>query len=430
MPPSTSAFALAAGLGTAAWWLYQRRLSHSHRVASCATSCVTSFATACARAPSLAEFLSFRTYVFDCDGVIWGIEPSETVRSVSTINHLLRLGKRVMFVTNNSNKSRLAFVQQLESKGVVFGDAVSEADKLNMMVSASFTTARYLKENGLKRPFVITSSTGILDELRLAGITNYYATVLDDGAPHPDFHGASSGRDELVALALARPGVDCVVVGWDLSLTARKAALAINMIQWHCDLHAGDGGGGSGGYVPIPLLACAGDTGGVVGTTTAGAVGMGGGVGTDGVGGGKCGKCGEGGEGGDGGNGGRAAPREGSTRLPVRVIGNGAMADVIARSFDPPLPWKNLGKPSDNLIDLLRSPAGYGVDSASALMVGDTLQTDIAFGNRAGMKTLLVLSGVTTEKAMKEALVGGDTLRHPTFVLPSLGAFDKSGELG
>ena len=425
MPLSTSAFALAAGLGAAAWWHYQRRLSRSRRITSCAT--------ACARAPSLAEFLSFRTYVFDCDGVIWGIEPSETVRSVSTINHLLRLGKRVMFVTNNSNKSRLAFVQQLESKGVVFGNAVSEADKLNMMVSASFTTARYLKENGLKRPFVITSSTGILDELRLAGITNYYATVLDDGAPHPDFDGASSGRDELVALALARPGVDCVVVGWDLSLTARKAALAINMIQWHCDLHAGDGGGGSGGYAPIPLLACAGDTGGVVGTTTAGAVGMGGGVGgAGGVGtaGARGGKCGEGG---DGGKGGRAAPRGGSTRLtrlPVRVIGNGAMADVIARSFDPPLPWKNLGKPSDNLIGLLRSPAGYGVETASALMVGDTLQTDIAFGNRAGMKTLLVLSGVTTEKAMEEALVRGDTLRHPTFVLPSLGAFDKSGELG
>eukprot|EP00439_Symbiodinium_sp_Y106_P008210 s4346_g1.t1 len=55
------------------------------------------------------EFVSFETYVFDCDG--------DSKTSVSTVNHLLSLGKRVMFVTNNSNKTRTQFLQQLEGKG-------------------------------------------------------------------------------------------------------------------------------------------------------------------------------------------------------------------------------------------------------------------------------------------------------------------------
>jgi hypothetical protein len=46
------------------------------------------------------------------------------------------------------------------------------------------------------------------------------------------------------------------------------------------------------------------------------------------------------------------------------------MADIIARSFDPPLPWLDMGKPSDALLALLRT--AYAVDTSKALMVGDT----------------------------------------------------------
>lgn len=59
------------------------------------------------------EFTSFETYIFDCDGVIWGICEEDTKTSVATVNYLLRLNKRVMFVTNNSNKTRAQFVQQI-----------------------------------------------------------------------------------------------------------------------------------------------------------------------------------------------------------------------------------------------------------------------------------------------------------------------------
>ena len=95
------------------------------------------------------------------------------------------------------------------------------------------------------------------------------------------------------------------------------------------------------------------------------------------------------------------------------------MADIIARSFDPPIEWIDMGKPSDAL--LVQLGTAYGVDFGQALMVGDTLATDIVFGNRGGMQTLLVLSGVTSKEECDSALSGSDVLRQPTFVLPMLG---------
>lgn len=329
------------------------------------------------RVPTVEEFLQFETYIFDCDGVIWGIPEADTRSSVRTINYLLDVGKRVMFVTNNSNKCRADFVAELERRTVKFGDRSAE-EKLRMVISASYTTAMYLKENELTHPFVITSEKGILDELRLAGITQYFATVTDDGKTPVEFESPLlKGADpEIAVFAEQHPDVDCVVVGWDMGLTARKVGTAINYIRWHEDIH-----GHEPGFRPMPLIACSGDAGGVLGEVT-----------------------------------------HKKKQVRLRAVGNGAMADVIARSFDPPLEWLDMGKPSDALLEMIRSPEGYDVNPANSIMVGDTLQTDIVFGNRGGMRTLLVLSGVTTGLELKETLAGWQPLRRPTFALPKLGS--------
>ena len=69
-----------------------------------------------------------------------------------------------------------------------------------------------------------------------------------------------------------------------------------------------------------------------------------------------------------------------------------------------------MGKPDTWCFDLLkRQHKLEGVDPSEFLMVGDNLSTDILFGNRCGMDSLLVLSGVTTaEKA--ERLLKGETI--------------------
>lgn len=50
-------------------------------------------------------------------------------------------------------------------------------------------------------------------------------------------------------------------------------------------------------------------------------------------------------------------------------------------------------------------------------MVGDRLETDIEFGKKGGLGTLLVLTGITS----KEDLLSVSQEQVPDFVAPSLG---------
>jgi len=287
-----------------------------------------------------------------------------------------------MFITNNSNKRRADFVKQLESKGIVFTNRTME-EKLGMMISASYTTAKYLQGQGLKHPFVIASATGLLEELRLAGVTQYFATVDDKGVTDPTFTNPSSlPYLEIANIVQAHPEVDSIVMGWDDALTARKLATAVNFIRFHEDAHKD-----TEGFKPLPIVSRSGDASGVLGTATFG-----------------------------------------SQSFKVRAVGNGAMAESLSRCFDPPREWVDMGKPSDSLLALLAGPA-YGVDVSKALMVGDTLQTDIVFGNRGKMSTLLVFTGVTTKLELEEAQTLGDPRRLPTYAVSKLGFFVDQGKI-
>ena len=53
-------------------------------------------------------------------------------------------------------------------------------------------------------------------------------------------------------------------------------------------------------------------------------------------------------------------------------------------------------------------------------MVGDRLDTDIAFGNTHGLSSLLVYSGVTTPEMAECAMNGDDNIRKPQYVLQSI----------
>jgi 4-nitrophenyl phosphatase len=72
-----------------------------------------------------------------------------------------------------------------------------------------------------------------------------------------------------------------------------------------------------------------------------------------------------------------------------------------------------LGKPSE--VAAAAAIDRLGIDPARTLVVGDRLDTDIALGNRAGMTTALVLTGITDRPALESATV------EPDYVLDSLG---------
>lgn len=77
------------------------------------------------------------------------------------------------------------------------------------------------------------------------------------------------------------------------------------------------------------------------------------------------------------------------------------------------------GKPSQFLVDLILRDSGL-VDRSRLCMVGDRLDTDIAFGNSHGMASLLVLSGVTSPDMAKKAINGSDVAHKPQYVLNSI----------
>ncbi|KAK1310005.1 Phosphoglycolate phosphatase 2 [Acorus calamus] len=107
---------------------------------------------------------SVEAFLFDCDGVIW--KGDRLVDEVPRTLEMLRSkGKKIVFVTNNSMKSR----KQYASKFCKLGLEVNEEE----IFSSSFAAAMYLKLNSFpqeKKVYVI-GEEGILEELKLAGFT-------------------------------------------------------------------------------------------------------------------------------------------------------------------------------------------------------------------------------------------------------------------
>ncbi|MWV40392.1 HAD-IIA family hydrolase [Natrialba sp. INN-245] len=79
----------------------------------------------------------------------------------------------------------------------------------------------------------------------------------------------------------------------------------------------------------------------------------------------------------------------------------GAVEGVTARSVDTVL-----GKPSPVMIETALE--ALSVDPERCLIVGDRLETDIEMGNKAGMESVLVLSGATDRPAIAESSTAPD----------------------
>eukprot|EP00824_Muranothrix_gubernata_P010825 TRINITY_DN23928_c0_g1_i1.p1 TRINITY_DN23928_c0_g1~~TRINITY_DN23928_c0_g1_i1.p1 ORF type:complete len:330 (-),score=62.93 TRINITY_DN23928_c0_g1_i1:79-972(-) len=73
-----------------------------------------------------------------------------------------------------------------------------------------------------------------------------------------------------------------------------------------------------------------------------------------------------------------------------------------------------VGKPNTYALDALRDI--HNVDLTRACMVGDRLDTDILFGIEGGVKTLLVLTGVSS----REEVEAKDNTIHPNYIAPAL----------
>ncbi|KAJ4836691.1 Phosphoglycolate phosphatase 2 [Turnera subulata] len=262
-------------------------------------------------------FNSVDAFLFDCDGVIW--KGDKLIDGVpQTLEMLRSKGKKLVFVTNNSSKSRGQYAQKFHSLGI----SVSQDE----IFSSSFAAAMYLKLNNFptdKKVYVI-GGEGILEELRLAGYTGL-------GGPED-----AEKRVELKSNSLFEhdKSVGAVVVGLDPYVNYYKLQYGTLCLREN----------------PGCLFIA----------TNRDAVGH-------------------------------------MTDLQ-EWPGAGCMVAAICGSTErEPIV---VGKPSTFMMDFLLQR--FEVSTSRMCMVGDRLDTDILFGQNAGCKTLLVLSGVTTQSTLQD----------------------------
>lgn len=104
----------------------------------------------------------------------------------------------------------------------------------------------------------------------------------------------------------------------------------------------------------------------------------------------------------------RTFPMEDGTAVPGSGAIIGSVAAVVGREADAVL-----GKPSETALQAALDRLGH--DAEECLVVGDRLDTDLRMGDRAGMTTVLVLSGVAERADIPDSDID------PDFVIESLG---------
>ena len=132
-------------------------------------------------------------FLLDIDGVILRGK-SIITGSSEAIKDLKNKGAKIVFVTNNSTKSRIEHAENLSKHGIsVIADDI---------LSTSYCAAKYAKENELKSVYIV-GEEGLKEELESANIQ-----VLSQNAKN----------------------VDAVIVGMDRTLTYTKLATAHRLI--------------------------------------------------------------------------------------------------------------------------------------------------------------------------------------------------------
>lgn len=255
--------------------------------------------------------------ILDVDGVISrGKKPVEG--SVEACRLLRDLGIKIVFVSNNSSRSRRMMIEKFRNLGI-------DVDESEIIV-ATHATALFIREKWGKSRVFTTGEEGFKEELENLG-----HEVVDDG------------EAEILAVASNRN------ISFDLMTKALRYALNDGVK-----------------YVAVnPDRIFPGEDGPVPGT------GM--------------------------------------------IIG--ALYWMTGR-----MPDYTVGKPSEIIIE--QAIRKLGVEKEKVAIVGDQIEIDVVAGNKAGIKTVLVFSGVTDESNYKKKVE--ETGISPDYVFRNLYEFAQS----
>ncbi|KAK9456972.1 HAD-like domain-containing protein [Dipodascopsis uninucleata] len=163
------------------------------------------------------EFLSkFDFFIFDCDGVLW--QGDVLLPYAKEALELLRSkGKKLIFVTNNSTKSRKAYAKKFAKLGIevspeeVFGSAYSAAIYLKKVVN--FPSDKKV---------LVLGESGIEEELDSEGIRYVVGT-------DPDYRRDITPAD--YENIVVDPTIGCVLSGLDTHINYLKLSHALIQLQ-------------------------------------------------------------------------------------------------------------------------------------------------------------------------------------------------------
>ncbi|KAG0646737.1 4-nitrophenylphosphatase [Hyphodiscus hymeniophilus] len=151
----------------------------------------------------ISDFINkFDIFLFDCDGVLWTGDHLFS-GTVETLELLRAKGKKIVFVTNNSTKSRSDYQKKLTSMGIP-----SNVDEIFASAySSAIYIARILKLPAPKNKVYVLGESGIETELKSEGVEFVGGTdpaFRRDITPE-DYTGLADGSllDENVGIVLA-----------------------------------------------------------------------------------------------------------------------------------------------------------------------------------------------------------------------------------
>jgi len=151
-------------------------------------------------------------FIFDCDGVIW--KGDKLIDGVpETLDMLRDMGKKLIFVTNNSTKSRVGYLNKFLGLGLNIG-----AEEI---YSSSYAAAAYLESIKFDKKVYLIGEVGICEELDLVGIP-YIGGPADNGKQIELTSGFFLEHDK---------DVGAVIVGFDRNVNYHKIQMATLCIR-------------------------------------------------------------------------------------------------------------------------------------------------------------------------------------------------------
>eukprot|EP00053_Salpingoeca_punica_P007492 m.68338 g.68338 ORF g.68338 m.68338 type:complete len:304 (-) comp14175_c1_seq3:492-1403(-) len=152
----------------------------------------------------------YDSFLLDCDGVLW--QGGEVVPGAAEALQLLTsLGKRIVYVTNNSTRSRKEYTSK-------FAKLHIQPDYRDIY-PASYAAALYIAEQGARKAFVI-GGEGLQAEIKAFGID----VVPGNSVP------ALTSEDDFCKLTVD-PAIDAVVCAFDFGLSYTKIAFASLVLE-------------------------------------------------------------------------------------------------------------------------------------------------------------------------------------------------------